>query len=83
MADTSNIIRLYETNFRDPVATIRKIADEIEAGKYGAVGSLALVFVGNQMEVFSAGEDSEPCSTALLLHSGFLRLSKAVEEHGR
>lgn len=79
----ATILRLYETNFRDPVATIRKIADEIEAGKYGAVGSLALVLLGDQMEVFSAGEDSEPCSTALLLHSGFLRISKAVEEHGK
>lgn len=79
----ATILRLYETNFRDPVATIRTIADEIEAGKYGAVGSLALVLLGDQMEVFSAGEDSEPCSTALLLHSGFLRLSKAIEEHGK
>jgi hypothetical protein len=71
------------SNFRDPVATLRRIADEIEAGEYGGVGSAAIVILGDTMEVFGMGEDSEPASVALLLHAGFLRLSGAVESHGR
>lgn len=61
---------------------MRKVADEIEAGEYGAVGSVGLVVLGDTMEVFGMGEDAEAPSIALLLHSGFLRLSQAIEEHG-
>jgi hypothetical protein len=38
---------------------------------------------GDTMEVFGAGPDAEGPSIALLLHAGFLRLSRALEEHGR
>lgn len=76
------VVELYGSNYRDPVATLRKIADEIEADRYGAVGSVGVVLLGDTMEVFGAGEDSEAPAVALLLHSGFLRLSKAIEEHG-
>lgn len=83
MAELAVVTELYPSNFRDPAATLRVIADEIEAGKHGAVGSIAIVVLGNTMEVFGAGEDSELTSTAILLHSGFLRLSRMIEEHGR
>ena len=78
-----NVVTLHETNFRDPVATLRKIADGIEAGEYGGVGSVAVVVLGDACEVFGAGEDSEAPAIALLLHAGFMRLSGAVAEHGR
>ena len=77
-----NVVTLHESNFRDPAATLRKIADEIEAGRYGAVGCVGLALLGDTMEVFGAGIDSEAPSVALLLHAGFLRLSRSVEEHG-
>ena len=79
----AELVQIYATNFRDPAATIRKIADEIEQGKHGAVGSVAIVVLGDTMEVFGAGEDAEAASIALLLHAGFLRLSQSIEEHGR
>lgn len=79
----AEVIVLHGSNYRDPVATIRKIADEIEAGKYGGVGCVGVVLLGDTMEVFGAGEDSEAPSVALLLHAGFLRLSRSIEEHGR
>lgn len=79
----AEVVTLYETNARDPVATLRRIADEIEAGEFGAVGAVGLVLLGDTMEVFGMGEDFEAPSIALLLHAGFMRLSKAVEEHGR
>lgn len=77
------VVQLYETNFRDPAATLRVIADQIEAGHYGEVGSVGVVLLGDTMEVFGAGPDSEPPSVALLLHAGFTRLSAAIESHGR
>lgn len=79
----AEVVQLRDSNFRDPSATLRKIADEIEAGDYGAVGSVAVVVLGDTMEVFAMGEDAEAPSAALLLHAGFLRLSRAIEEHGR
>jgi len=78
----AEVVTLYDSNTRDPMATLRKIADYIEKGEYGAVGSLGLVLLGDKMEVFGMGDDAEAPSIALLLHAGFMRLSKAVEEHG-
>lgn len=77
------VVELYPSNFRDPVATLRRIADKLEAGEYGAVGTVGVVVLGDTMEVFGAGEDSEPPSVAILLHAGFMRLAGALEQHGR
>lgn len=82
MADLK-VVTLQDSNFRDPVATLRKIADEIEAGDFGEIGCVGVVLLGDSMEVFGFGPDSEAPSVALLLHAGFLRLSKSLEEHGR
>ena len=77
------VVTLRDSNYRDPVATLRSIADKIEAGAYGAVGCVAVALLGDTMEVFGAGPDSDGSSVAVLLHAGFLRLSDAVERHGR
>lgn len=77
------IVTLNETNFRDPVAELRNIADTIESGGYGDVGSVGVVLLGDTMEVFGMGSDSEAPSIALLLHAGFMRMSKALEDHGK
>lgn len=77
------VVTLHDSNFRDPVATLRSIADDIEAGRYGDVGTVALVLLGDTLEVFGLGRDSEGPSVGLLLHAGFLRLSRALEEHGQ
>jgi hypothetical protein len=76
------VVEIGGNNFRDPVKTLRRIADEIEFGEYGDVGCLGVVLLGSRMEVFRAGIDAEPCSVALLLHSGFLRMSQEIEKHG-
>lgn len=80
---SAEIVVLQETNYRDPVATLRRIAAEIERGEYGAVGCVGVVVLGDTMEVFGMGEDSEAPSVALLLHAGFMRMSKSLEEHGQ
>lgn len=70
-------------NFRDPVATLRTIANEVEAGKWGEVGCVGVVLLGDTMEVWGAGVDSEGPSTGMLLQAGALRLLKMLEGHGR
>ena len=80
---TAEVVTLYETNLRDPVAALRKIADEIEAGDYGDVGIVSVVLLGSTMEVFGAGKDSEGPSVALLLHAGFMRIVGKVEGAGK
>ncbi len=80
---TAEVVKLYEHNFRDPAGMLRSIADGIEAGEYGDVGTIGVVLIGDTMEVFGGGKDGEAPSVALLLHSGFLRLSKAIEEAGK
>lgn len=84
MAETDGpkIVELYPSNYRDPVATLRKIADEMEAGEFGPVGCVGVVLMGNAVHVFGAGLDSEPAPVATLLYAGFLRLVRPIEEHG-
>lgn len=77
------VVTLHESNFRDPVATLRNIADEIEAGKHGAVGCVGVAVLGDKLAVFGAGPDSEAPAVALVLHAGFAQLSRSIEEHGR
>lgn len=78
-----NVITLYRTNLRDPVSALRAIADDIEAGKYGDVGSVGVALLGDTMECFGSGSDSEGPSIALLFHAAFTRISNAIEQAGR
>jgi len=73
---------LYESNFRDSAATLRKIADEIEAGDFGEVGCVGVSILGDRLRVFGAGPDSEGPSVAMVLHAGFMQLSSALVDHG-
>jgi hypothetical protein len=82
-APVLNVVTLQESNYRDPVATLRTIADQIEAGDYGAVGCVGLVLMGDTVEVFGMGADSDGAAVAVLLNAGVLRLTRAVEQHGK
>jgi len=78
-----SVVSIYESNYRDPAATLRCIADQIDAGEFGEVGCAGLVILGDAMSVFGMGADSEAPSVGMLLHAGFMRMSKAIEEHGQ
>jgi len=73
---------LYESNFRDVPATLRRIADEMEAGGYGEVSCAGLVLLGDSLEVFGMGPDSEAPSVALVLNAGVMKLTMPVLHHG-
>jgi hypothetical protein len=78
-----NVVPIYESNFRDPVETLRVIANDIEAGKYGAVGTVAVAVFGDTMEVFGLGVDSDGPTIALVFQAASLRFAREIEKHGR
>jgi hypothetical protein len=47
---TAEVVDLYKHNFRDPVATLREIADRIDSGEYKDVRTVAIVVVGDEEE---------------------------------
>lgn len=83
MTHLAEVTTLYESNFRAPAATLRVIADEIEAGKHGEVTQVAIVLLGDTCEVFGAGPDADGSTIATLLQAGAHRMIVAVAEHGR
>lgn len=79
---TATVAVLHKSNFRQVVPTLRALADEIEAGKYGEVGCVAVAVLGDTLEVFGMGPDSEGPSVAALFQAGNLRLIGNLEAHG-
>ncbi len=74
---------LYESNMRDIPATMRYVADQIEAGEFGHVGEAAFVLMGDKVEVFGWGEIQDGCTTAVLLQAGASLMIDEVKWHGR
>jgi len=74
---------IYENNFRHPAATLRTIADQIDAGEFGEVTQVALVLLGDTCEVFGIGADADGATIATLLQAGASRMIAAVADHGR
>jgi hypothetical protein len=67
----TNVVGLYVHNFRDAPATLRHLADRIDAGEYGDVTCVGVSLLGDGLSVFGCGKESEPADTALVLHAGF------------
>ncbi len=76
------VVELYKHNFRDPSSALRSLADEIERGDYGDVSTCAVSIFGDKLHVFGSGKDSESPTVALLLHAGFSKLSRTLEDYG-
>lgn len=77
-----NVVSLYETNFRNVPDTLRELADDIEASKFGAVGCCAVALLGDTLQVFGMGPDSDSTSVACVLSAGANKLLRAIENHG-
>lgn len=74
--------KIYETNFRDVAAMLRKTADDIEANEYGPIGTAALVLFGNRLEVFGFGPDCDGGSVSLILQAANNILLMPIITHG-
>lgn len=77
------VVTIHDSNYRDTVKTLRLIADQIEAGQFGAVGCCAVVILGDRLEVFGMGPDSDGAAVHLVLCAGVARLQSTLLEHGR
>ncbi len=76
------VIRLAQIErpeYYDVARALRNIADEIERGEYGDVISCGVALLGDALEVFGAGPDSEPPMVAMLFNAGALRFAKNLE----
>lgn len=74
---------LYPSNYRDVVATLRYIADEVEKGSYGEVSLGGLVLMADQCQVFGMGRDDMGGNVATLLSAGAFNLVRMVADQGR
>ena len=70
------VVELYPTNFRDVVATLRTIADEVERGDFGEVKCCAIAMRGTRLNIFSCGPDADVSSAAIVLMAGANRLAE-------
>jgi hypothetical protein len=82
MADL-NVVQFPVPEYRQPATMLRNIADEIDEGKYGEVGSIGVVVFGDTMEIFGGGSDSDGPTIALLFQAAGHRFAKELERHGR
>jgi len=76
------LVQLYENNFRDVPAMLRRFADDIEAGKHGEVSRVATVMVTDsngveRVEVFGWGK-TEYWDTLGILGAGVHKLHRMI-----
>lgn len=74
----SNLVVLRETNLQDIPATLRSIADEIEAGDHGKAHGCVVVLDAHGLDVFYMGGGEAAPNTHLLLGAGMAKMQQAV-----
>lgn len=79
----SNIHVLRETNLLNVPATLRNIADGIEAGNFGVAKGCAVVLEADSIEVFYTGTGEAGPNAHLLFSVGAAKMVTGVlEAHG-
>lgn len=74
----SNLVLLRKTNLLDVPATLRSIADSIEAGEHGTPNCAVLVLDAEGLDVFYMGTGEAAPNAHLLLHAGAAKMLQAV-----
>lgn len=73
---------LFQSNHRQVTETLRALADEIDAGRYGKVSELAVVLMSvGGLEVFAMG-DADVGSAHLMLCAGARKLESPILAYG-
>jgi hypothetical protein len=80
---TAELVILHESTLHDVPAKLRKIAEDVENNVYGPVGCCGVVVMGDQINTFGMGPDSEGPSVAMVLYAGFMQLARMIEDHGK
>lgn len=82
--DTSSVVVPFpRANLQDVSAVLRAIADEIDSGAYGEIGTMGIAILGDRFECFSAGEESTGPAVCVLFQAAIQRMSRFTERHGR
>lgn len=74
----TKLVVMRETNLQNIPATLRNIADSIEAGEFGEARCCAVVLDAERLHVFYAGTGEAAPNTHMLLHAGMAKMMKAV-----
>lgn len=65
--------------YRDPVKMLRNLADDIEAGKYGTVHTIAIATFGDAgLEVFGGGDDSVGPTVAMVFQAASMKMCQSL-----
>jgi hypothetical protein len=79
MTQIAEVVTLFDRNFRDPASTLRAIADDIEAGRYGDVEEVAIAMnAADTVEVFATGPHSDAGTACLLFTAAIHRLVRPI-----
>lgn len=78
----AEVITLRDRSLVDVPDMLRKLADDIEAGKYGEPGSCAVALLANELEIFGFGLHAAGPSIHLLLLSAAHKIQHALVSHG-
>lgn len=78
----ASVATLYTHTVRDVPAVLRAIADQIEEGAYGDARQAAVVLLGDQLDVFGAG-DCDSTDVHYLLSCGVSIMQEPCLRKGR
>lgn len=78
-----NVVNFPVPDYKNPVTMLRNLADQIEAGEFGEVNTIAIATFGQSLEIFGGGSDSEAPTVALLFNAAAMRFAREIEEYGR
>lgn len=74
----SNLVVMRETNLLDIPATLRRIADDVEAGIHGTAHGCVVVLDADKVLVFYCGTGEAAPNAHLLLGAGAAKMMAAV-----
>jgi hypothetical protein len=74
------VVEFPAATYYDVAATLRRIADAVEAGEYGEIETGAIVLNGENLEVFGMGRYSELPAVHVLLHAAMLSIASGVSD---
>lgn len=75
------VVTLSKSNFRDPAATLRVIADQIESGEISDVATVGMVIMGKGgLRIYGIGPKSDPPDLCLLMQAAIFRFANEVED---
>lgn len=77
---TAKLHVLRETNLHDVPATLRRIADEIEAGAHGKVNACAVTLDATNVEIFYMGTGEAAPNAVLLFNVAVAKITNRVLE---